>query len=144
VADVRIANIDGSSPVDVAQPGDERAFAFVGDRAVFARNGHGGTLFSIALDGSNERALTGEAVDAKPGGTTAAGDVLYVDAKGALYGVSARGGDSVLLDPSAGKAVRVEKIEQGRAFFTSGNILRAAMLDGTGAVSLCNEHRGAE
>lgn len=142
--DVRLARIDGGA-VDLGTPGaEEKAVAITeSSRVVYLRKTAGGAvLVSAGLDGTGESVLTAPELDARP--FHVAGDqIFFGGAGGALRAVSATQGAPIVLDPAAGKNVRVGAIGGGRIVYASDTpqwpALRAAALDGSGVTSLVEE-----
>jgi hypothetical protein len=142
--DVRAIGIDGSNSIDFGKPdADETAFASDAARVVFVRKNADGlvSLVSAATTGKDEQVLTAPAADVAPIQLTPAGDVLY-SVGSALQAVSSKGGaSSRVLDPAAGKSVKIGAVQDGlvvyRSESTNGPALRAVKLDGTNLKTLC-------
>jgi hypothetical protein len=145
--DVRLVGIDGAGAVNVGLAGvEERAFKVTpGGRILFTRRaaGAGAALVSTALDGTDERALSAADLDATPIALAPDDQVLFGSAAGGLWAVGASGGAPRVIDPTAGMNVRVGAVAKGRAIYTGDTThwpsLRAARLDGSGVVTLCEK-----
>jgi hypothetical protein len=132
-ADARLARLDGLATVTLP---NASAFALCsGGRIVYTR---AGTIFSSALDGSDERSLgAGTPILATPDGR-----VLAVDGS-ALVSLGETGGASRVLDPAAGSTLRFVRLLGDRVVYTGETTdsvgLRTARLDGGGATTLYQE-----
>jgi hypothetical protein len=129
-ADARLARLDGLATVTIA---GAKAFALSNaGRILYTR---ADSIFSSALDGSDERSLgTGTPVLATPDGR------LLALRDGALISIAAAGGDTRVLDPQAGTALQWVKQFGDRLVYTAETAdsvgLRTARLDGGGATLL--------
>jgi hypothetical protein len=137
LGDVRVIGIDGSAADTIGDPSlDERAVGFAGDRVVLSRATAGGhVLASSTATGADLRLLTAAPLDASALAVTADARVLFATAQGALLSVSATGGEPRLLDPTAGKNVRLDQLTSAAAVYVGEGpqalSLRAAALDGS-------------
>lgn len=143
--DVRVSAIDASSAFDLGKPGvDEAAFAITkASRLVFVRRtAAGAVLVTASSDGKDERTVTPAELDARPIMVTDGGEILFGGPQGALLAVGAMGdAPARVLDPAAGMEVRIGTVQAGHVFYVGNTphwpALRAAKLDGSGVVSLC-------
>lgn len=145
--DLRAVNLDGSSAVDFGNPGlDETAFRWTSTgRPVFARKtGSVVALISSAADGTDERVLTPASSSAAPIRILADDKILFVNDAGVMSAVSAIDGSSLrVVDPLAGTNVTVgaerNDVVVYRCETPHWPALRAAKIDGSGVVRLCDK-----